>query len=107
MKAVIEQTASAERRASLAERIASPPPLADAKRAQAKLADLLARAKETPGSEALLPYLEKGSFRDLLLAIADHSPFLWQLAMAEPARLARFASEAPEDIQRQLVGHVG
>src|SRR5829696_1281261 len=106
MNAVTEQPALTEGPGSLASRVAQVPPLADTRRAQDKLADLVGRAEEAPGSRALLPYLERGAFRDLVLALADHSPFLWQLALAEPARLARLAVSAPEHIARELVGHV-
>ncbi|MBO0734032.1 MAG: bifunctional [glutamine synthetase] adenylyltransferase/[glutamine synthetase]-adenylyl-L-tyrosine phosphorylase, partial [Methylocapsa sp.] len=34
--------------------------------------------------------------RDLLLALAVHSPFLWRLAAADPARLERCLGAAPE-----------
>src|SRR5829696_6189051 len=81
---------------SLAARLQSAPPLADAKRARARLADLLARAAETPQAELLVPLLETGPFGDLLLALADHSPFLWQLASADPVRLVRLAAVPPE-----------
>jgi glutamate-ammonia-ligase adenylyltransferase len=106
MNAVTEQPALTEGPGSLASRVAQVPPLADARRAQDKLADLIARAKDAPSSRAILPYLDGGAFRDLVLALADHSPFLWQLALADPARLARLAGSAPEDIARELVGQV-
>ena len=72
--------------ASLAARLKGAPVLADAKRARARLADLLARAAEKPEAEPLARLAETGPFHDLLLALADHSPFLWQLTSADPAR---------------------
>src|SRR5215217_1855023 len=107
MTAVTEQPIPARTATgSLAGRIMRAPPLADANQARAKLADLVERAKAEPDRAALLPYLERGVFRDLLLAVADHSPFLWQLALADPARLARLAAGAPDDIHDDLAGEV-
>jgi glutamate-ammonia-ligase adenylyltransferase len=91
---------------NLAARITRAPVLADPRQGRAKLSDLVERANAEPQAAALLPYLEDGPFHDLLLAIADHSPFLWQLALADPARLARLASTAPEDIHSNLVAEV-
>ena len=83
------------RSASLALRIAQAPPLADRKRAGAKLAELVERAEEGAARETLSPHLQEGEFSDVLLAIADHSTFLWQLALADPFRLARLATHPP------------
>ena len=87
---------------TLASRLVKAPPLSDTRRAKAHLADLLGRAREKPDAEALLPLVEEGAFRDLLLAIADHSPFLWQLALSDPARLLDIAAHAPEDTHRRI-----
>jgi [glutamine synthetase] adenylyltransferase / [glutamine synthetase]-adenylyl-L-tyrosine phosphorylase len=106
MTAVTEQPTLAQTPSgSLAARIAETPAPADPKQAKAKLSDLVERAKATPEGAALLPFLEN-AFRSLLLAIADHSPFLWQLALADPARLARFGVHSPEEIHRELVCRV-
>ena len=83
--------------ASLAARLQGAPVLADAKRARARLADLLARAAEKPEADAARASRRDGPFHDLLLALADHSPFLWRLASADPARLARLAPRRPRD----------
>ena len=107
MEAVTEGPATAEGRDSLAARIVQTPPIADRQRAESRLADLIERARNAPDAPALLPHLEAGAFRDLLLAIADHSPFLWQLALAQPDRLARCAAEPPEAIGRDLAADVG
>src|SRR4051812_11881018 len=91
------------RTASLAERIAAAPPLADPERARARLEELAARAERAPDAQALGPLLREGSFRDLLAALADHATFLWGLAAADPARLARLATHDPDAGQRALV----
>ncbi|HEY8382717.1 MAG TPA: bifunctional [glutamine synthetase] adenylyltransferase/[glutamine synthetase]-adenylyl-L-tyrosine phosphorylase [Microvirga sp.] len=87
---------------TLFDRLTKAPPPADPKRAKARLADLLTRVAEEPAATALGPLLAEGRLRDLLLAVADHSPFLWQLALADPSRLAWLATTAPEDAARHL-----
>jgi [glutamine synthetase] adenylyltransferase / [glutamine synthetase]-adenylyl-L-tyrosine phosphorylase len=87
---------------SLIDRLVEAPPVADAERAEARLADFIERAEAEPGAKALLPHLEAGLLRDLLMAIADHSPFLWQLVLIDPARLAGLARSAPEEAARTL-----
>jgi glutamate-ammonia-ligase adenylyltransferase len=87
---------------SLAARLKGAPLLADAKRARARLTDLLARAAEQPEAGALARLAEEGLSHDLLLALADHSPFLWQLASTNPARLVRLAATPPEQTLQAL-----
>src|SRR4051794_11763844 len=88
---------------TLSERIVMAPPLADAKRARARLAELIERAEGKPEGDALPPLLREGRFRDLTAALADHSPFLWRLALADSARLANLATHAPEETHPDLV----
>ena len=66
---------------SLALRICKAPKLADARAARSKLADLDA-CEELQAMLADAPAL-----RDLLLGVADHSPFLWRLMRQDPQRL--------------------
>jgi [glutamine synthetase] adenylyltransferase / [glutamine synthetase]-adenylyl-L-tyrosine phosphorylase len=87
---------------SLSERVLAAP-LADPQRAQARVADLIERAEQNPDAAALPPLLRDGPFRALVAALADHSPFLWQVAYADPARLAGLATRAPEDANRDLI----
>src|SRR4051794_31605949 len=88
---------------SLHSRITQAPPLTEPKRAKAHLADLMERAKAEPQAAALLALLEQGLFRDLLLALADHSPFLWQLAIGDCIRLAHIATGSPEEVHAGIV----
>ena len=74
---------------SLAARLTRAPRLADPERAKARLDDLLAAGPD------LAPVFEAA--RDLLLGLADHSPFLWGLAARDPARLAGLLERAPEE----------
>ena len=72
---------------ALAARVVRAPPLSDRAGAEARFAEI---------ADALPRCLREGLPRDLLLALADHSPFLWGLAARDPARLARLFAEAPE-----------
>ena len=68
------------------------PRLADAGKARARVNELL-------GSDAaagLRPLADEPRVKALLEALADHSPFLWRLASADPARLARCLSSDPQ-----------
>jgi glutamate-ammonia-ligase adenylyltransferase len=70
----------------------SAPRLADARRAKARLADFLAE----PGADEIGALALEPDVRALLTALADHSPFLWRLATADSARLARLFGASPE-----------
>ena len=79
--------------ASLAPRLAGMPRVADAAQARVRFEDFVASfdwdagARELIGSEKV---------RALLLAIADHSPFLWRLITGDPARLYHLIGTVPE-----------
>jgi glutamate-ammonia-ligase adenylyltransferase len=88
---------------SLADRLRAAPPLADPSRAGGKLADLIERAEGEPEAAPLLPLLQDGPFRDLILAIADHSPFLWGLAYSDPVRLSALATRSPVESHEDIV----
>jgi glutamate-ammonia-ligase adenylyltransferase len=76
---------------ALAEQIIATPRLADAASARRRLADLLAEEAAAP----LAPFAERKKVRDLLLGLADHSPYLWTLIEEDPGRLARLLGEQP------------
>jgi len=88
---------------SLVDRLTQAPPVSDPNRAGTGLAELVERVRGEPDAAALLPHLEKGMLRDLLLSLADHSPFLWQLVLSDPVRTASLALGAPEDIHSAIV----
>ena len=88
---------------SLLNRLTKAPLVADQKRAKAQLEDFVGRVRDEPEAASLLQHLDEGLFRDLLLGIADHSPFLWRLAVNDPARVARLAFTAPEETHRAIV----
>ena len=76
---------------SLQERIICLPKLAHPKDAAARVGEFLKIANHA--NEYLnLPQ----SALELLSALADHSPYLWQLCSADPARLATLFGAAPE-----------
>ncbi len=73
-------------------RFRAAPRLADARRARARLAEFLA----APAAENLRGLASEPAVRALLAALADHSPFLWRLATADPSRLALCLEAPPE-----------
>ena len=77
--------------ATLAEGLALAPRLAAPAEARRRLASLL----ETAPGAGLKPELERGRTRDVLLGLADHSPYLWGLVREDPERLARLLSRPP------------
>jgi glutamate-ammonia-ligase adenylyltransferase len=86
----------------LGERLRRAPRLAAPAAARKRLESLL----REPGAAALVPLTEPKATRDLLLGVADHSPFLWSLIGEDPARLARLLSWAPEDALDALIASV-
>ncbi|WP_051335363.1 bifunctional [glutamine synthetase] adenylyltransferase/[glutamine synthetase]-adenylyl-L-tyrosine phosphorylase [Methylocapsa acidiphila] len=74
-------------------RLRAAPRLADPRRAKARLAEFLA----TPDAEELRALASEARVGALLEALADHSPFLWRLATADPARVTRCFREPPEE----------
>ena len=65
--------------APLWQRIRTAPQLSDARRAESRLAEFLAR----PEGAEMQTLAGRSNVRALLLALADHSPFLWRLATAD------------------------
>lgn len=76
---------------SLALRICKAPKLADARMARSRLADLDA----CDALQAMLA--EAPTLRELLLGVADHSPFLWRLMRQDPQRLVALLASSPDD----------
>ena len=85
--------------AALAESLVAAPRLAAPAEARRRLTELLERS---PGAK-LKPELERGRTRDVLLGLADHSPYLWTLAQEDPARLVRLLKGPPGDSLDSLV----
>ncbi|CAH1671336.1 bifunctional [glutamine synthetase] adenylyltransferase/[glutamine synthetase]-adenylyl-L-tyrosine phosphorylase [Chelatococcus asaccharovorans] len=69
----------------------------DRKSAERRLDDLLADAARHAASAQLAERLSQWrGARDVVSALADHSPFLWSLAAADPARLLSLLTDDPE-----------
>lgn len=88
---------------TLLSRLTQAPLVADQKRAKAQLKDFIDRVRDEPEAAVLLEHLSEGLFCDLLLGLADHSPFLWQLIVNDPARVARLAFSSPEEAHRAII----
>ena len=85
--------------AALAEGLVEAPRLAAPAEARRRLASLL----ETASAAALEPELERGRTRDVLLGLADHSPYLWALVREDPGRLVRLLQRPPSESLDALV----
>ena len=79
---------------ALAARLNPIPRVADEARARRRLEDFLSDIDAAEASA--LNLLQGERVRALLLAIADHSPFLWRLVTNDPARLIHLLRTAPE-----------
>ena len=79
------------------------PRLAAPAQARRRLASLV----EGKGADSLPALAERPKVRDALLALADHSPYLWSLASDDPARLARLLAAPPEVSLATLVRSLG
>jgi glutamate-ammonia-ligase adenylyltransferase len=86
-------------KASLAERLTDAPRLAAPAEARGRLEALLGE----PEAAELSAFLKRQSVRDLLLGLADHSPYLWRLVSENPRRLARLLGAPPEQSLEDLV----
>src|SRR5579871_1214690 len=75
--------------APLADAFIEAPRLGAPAEAWRRLASLTETAAE------LAPELGRGRTRDVLLGLADHSPYLWALIRQDPARLARLLRTPP------------
>jgi glutamate-ammonia-ligase adenylyltransferase len=74
------------------QRLRTAPYLDDVPLAQSRLAEFLG----TPGDEQMQELANEPHVRNLLLALACHSPFLWRLATENSGRLRRCLEKAPE-----------
>jgi [glutamine synthetase] adenylyltransferase / [glutamine synthetase]-adenylyl-L-tyrosine phosphorylase len=96
----------------LIERITTAPLLNDAKAAQGRVEEWLAEIKGDAAGKALRSTLDRHSLLGRLLAsFADTSPFLWELASSDAARLWRLLQSDPDkhfaDLLARSAGEVG
>jgi glutamate-ammonia-ligase adenylyltransferase len=85
--------------ATLADSLVEAPKLSAPAEARRRLAALL----DKPSSSELARELERGRTRDVLLGLADHSPYLWTLVQEDPARLVRLLGRPPGESLDALV----
>ena len=86
--------------ATLAESLVEAPRLYAPAEARSRLAELL----ETSSAAGLKRALERGRARDVLLGLADHSPYLWALVQEDPARLVRLFESARAEFAKDKDG---
>jgi glutamate-ammonia-ligase adenylyltransferase len=77
---------------ALADLLSSAPVLSDVSLAREKMKDLLDAADGDLAIQA-----KRKPVAQLLLGLADHSPYLWRLAQAVPERLARLLANDPQE----------
>ncbi len=95
-KAVAKTTAKTE--LALLSRIADAPRLAAPKEARARVDAWLAEIARSAAGKALKRNLDAApKFAALLAGLAEGSPYLWELASAEPARLQALLDANPDD----------
>ena len=82
--------------APLADRLTAAPRIANRREAKSRFSDLVEAARED-NLTGLLTRIEAKPVGDLLLGLADHSPYLWRLAKFDPARLQRLLDHAPQE----------
>ena len=85
--------------ATLADGLVDAPRLFAPAKARRSLSELL----KTSSAAELKRELERGRTRDVLLGLADHSPYLWSLVQEDPARLARLLTRSPGESLDALV----
>src|ERR1700733_10131149 len=85
--------------ATLADSLVEAPKLSAPAEARRRLAALL----DKPSSGELARALERGRTRDVLLGLADHSPYLWTLIQEDPERLLRLLRRPPEETLDTLI----
>ncbi|MGI8527431.1 MAG: hypothetical protein ACR2K5_14910, partial [Pseudolabrys sp.] len=89
--------ARADSSGSLASRIQAAPPSSAPVTARARVAAWLGEISKTTAGKALALLLAKNAkLRALVESLADGSPYLWQLASAEPPRLWRLLQSDPD-----------
>jgi [glutamine synthetase] adenylyltransferase / [glutamine synthetase]-adenylyl-L-tyrosine phosphorylase len=88
---------------ALADRVRASPRLASPATARRRLAALM----REPDAAPLAGLLAREPVSNLVLGLADHSPYLWGLVAEDPARLARLLAAPPEQSLDGLVAAMG
>ncbi len=87
---------------SLLEGLVEAPRLSAPAEARRRLDALL----REPEAAVLDAFVSRPALRDLLLGLADHSPYLWSLIAEDPARLARLLGASPEEALETLAAGI-
>ncbi|HVV62270.1 MAG TPA: bifunctional [glutamine synthetase] adenylyltransferase/[glutamine synthetase]-adenylyl-L-tyrosine phosphorylase [Pseudolabrys sp.] len=95
MKRATKKRGEAPGGKTLAARIVSAPELASPKEAQARVAEWLA-GKGAPLKTLKTLLAGNAKLKRLAEGLAEHSPFLWDLASSDPARLLRMLQADPD-----------
>ena len=83
---------------SLAAAVSRAPRLTDRGAAQARVSGWLAEIGKSAAGKALKPLIDGSSrLEALLLGLADGSPYLWELAAADPDRLLEILEADPDE----------
>ena len=89
--------------ATLADGLIEAPRLAASAEARRRLKALIGDAP----AAGLAPELERRRTRDVLLGLADHSPYLWSLVREDPDRLVRLLQRPPGESLDALLSALG
>jgi [glutamine synthetase] adenylyltransferase / [glutamine synthetase]-adenylyl-L-tyrosine phosphorylase len=87
---------------ALGARLKPVPRIADEATARGRFDDFIQTLEPTA-----FELFTRSEIRALLLAIADHSPFLWRLVESDGARLSRLLRSAPENRLDELLNELG
>src|SRR5215468_1788093 len=87
----------------LADRIASAPRLSDKKSSSARVAGWFSELSSKDAKPIEILLRDKPVIRTLLEGLAESSPYLWDLASREPARLLRLLQADPDSHFRALL----
>ncbi len=93
--------------ATLAALIGTAPYLVDAKAARARMAEWLAGLPGTQAKPLKALFTANPKVSSLLQSLAESSPFLWELASGNPARLRRLLAADPERHLAVLLSETG
>src|SRR5712692_2585076 len=93
----MNESGTHETEGTLAERILAAPQLSAAEAAHARVERWLAEIASTAAGKALARLLAvHPALNALMAALAEGSPYLWELARAQPERLVAILESAPE-----------
>jgi glutamate-ammonia-ligase adenylyltransferase len=82
---------------ALADRIGTAPRLNEASAAQARVAEWLAQVADAEATPLRALFAANGNLKTLIESLAESSPFLWELASREPARLLHVLQSDPDE----------